>query len=271
MPKNILLITAAGMAMASASAVAQDRYVSVNVGFSLMADSKDAGTMNEDFVLGLGAGGLGEGAAYRLNTSFAEGFFGSVAVGKSTIYGPFRSELEFSYTRNDTSDHSQLRAFGDGNNFTNLDPVDVGTLAQSATPVGLTNGRVLSNAQGNVSTMGFMVNSYYDLVVPNSDVHPFVGIGIGALRTSVDYDPSGLGFVDDSAWSFGYQLMAGVDYDLTSTNVLHVGFRYRAAAGGVEVETDGFENANVGPVTFNSDLEVEVEQFIAEIGYIWKF
>lgn len=261
MPKNILLITAAGMAMASSSALAQDKYISVNVGFALMADSNDSGDMNSDFVLGLGAGTLTSDAKYGLTTTFDEGFFGAIAVGKTTIYGPFRSELEFSYTSNDTSSHKQLLALGG-----NLDGVDSATLLQLDTPTGITNGRALSNAQGGVTTMGFMLNSYYDLPVANSDVHPFFGVGVGGIRTSVEYDPSGLDFVDDSAWNFGYQLMAGINYDLSSTRILHVGGRYRATAGSASVDTNGF-----GDVAFDSELEVDVSQFVAEVGYIWKF
>ncbi|GGY47141.1 outer membrane beta-barrel protein [Parvularcula lutaonensis] len=257
MPKKILMIGAAGLAMASASAVAQDSdyYVSVKAGFSQMGQSNNSGDMNQDFVLGLGAGTLTSDAAYRFETDFELGGFASVAVGKSTGYGPFRSELELSYTTNRTADHSNLQALGG-----NVSGVDAGILFNTNTPLGITTGRLLEDAQGSVNTIGVMVNGYYDFTVANERVHPFVGVGIGAMNVDVRYKPSGADFADDSATVFGYQAMIGADYDLTDSTVLHAGFRYRGAQP-VEIET------NLLP----SDLEVDVNQFIAEIGYAWKF
>lgn len=258
MPKKILMIGAAGLAMASANAVAQDSdyYIAVNAGFAQMADSQNSGDMNANAVLGLGAGTLTSDAAYRFETDFELGGFVSAAIGKSTGYGPFRSELELSYTRNNVASHGQLAALGSNN----LDGVDAGLLTGSATPLGITSGRVLQDAKGEVSTLGLMVNGYYDFDVAAEDVHPYVGVGIGAMFTNVNFEPSNIEVADDNATSFGYQVMAGIDYDLTDTGVLHAGFRYRGA-----------QPAEVEGSLLPSDIEVDVNQFIAEIGYRWKF
>lgn len=255
MPKKLMMIAAAGLALTAAQANAQDYYLAGNLGLVTMGDSSNSGDMTSDFVLGLGAGTLTSDANYVFDTDFEVGFFSSIAIGKTTAYGPFRSELEFSFTRNDVRDHDDLQALG-----ISLQDVDAGILVGAAAPLGITTGRVLEDAKGSVTTYAFMVNGYYDFAVSNSDVHPYVGVGIGALNAKVHYNPSRLGVADDSATTFGYQLMAGVDYDTSPTTVLHAGFRYRGAQA-IEVETD----------LLPSDLEVDVNQLIAEIGYRWKF
>ena len=97
MPKKLMMITAAGLALTSAQAFAQDYYLQGNLGLVFMGDSQNSGDMNENFVLGLGAGTLTDQAAYKFSTDFEPGGFASIALGKHTAYGPFRSELEFSW------------------------------------------------------------------------------------------------------------------------------------------------------------------------------
>jgi opacity protein-like surface antigen len=260
MPKYLMMMTAAGVALASANASAQEYYLAGDLGLVFSGDSSNSGDVNEDFILGLGAGGLSSDASYRFETDFEIGGFASIAVGKNTPFGPLRSELELSYSRSNVQEHNDLQALG-----ANLADVDVGALIGAEEPVGLNIGRVLEDGKGQVSTIGLMVNGFYDFAVPNSRVHPYIGAGLGVMRINVEYDPSGLDLVDDNATSFGYQVMAGIDYDLTEARVLHAGFRYRGAQP-AEVETNGF-----GGVDFDSDLDVDVDQFIAEIGYRWKF
>ncbi|NNU15843.1 outer membrane beta-barrel protein [Parvularcula sp. ZS-1/3] len=258
MTKTLMMMTAAGLAMASAGAAAQDYYVAGKLGFLLSADSSNSGDVGENFVLGLDAGTLTSDANYVFDSEFEVGGFASIALGKATALGPFRSELELSYTRANVKDHDDFRALGGS-----LQAVDAGVLVGATEPLGINIGRVIEDAQGSVSTIGFMVNGYYDFTVPSEDVHPFIGLGIGVVNTNVDYDPSGLGLVDDNSTGFGWQAMIGVDYDLSATTALHAGFRYRAAES-VEVETGGA----LGLV---SDLEIDVDQFIAEVGYRWSF
>lgn len=255
MPKKLMMITAAGLALTAAQANAQDYYLAGNIGLVQMGDSSNSGDLTQDFVLGLGAGTLTDQAAYVFDTDFEVGVFSSIAIGKTTAYGPFRSELEFSFTRNDVRDHDDLQALGGS-----LQDADIAVLTGGMTPAGLTVGRAFEDAQGSVKTYGFMVNGYYDFAVSSPNVHPYVGVGIGALNTKVHYNPSRLGVADDSATTFGYQLMAGVDFDTSARTVLHAGFRYRGSQP-VEVEADAIP----------SDLEVDINQFVAEIGYRWKF
>ncbi|MCQ8183901.1 outer membrane protein [Parvularcula maris] len=259
MPKYVMLATVAGAALvAGSTAQAQDYYIQGNVGAVFMGDSSNSGDVNENFVLGLDQGTLTSDAAYRFESDFEIGGFFSLAIGKTTSYGPFRSELEFSYSRNDVQDHDDLQALG-----ADLSGLDVGALLGAEDEVGVTIGRVLEDAQGEVTTIAAMVNSYYDITVPNERVHPYVGVGIGVMRINVEYDPSGLDFVDDDEVNFAYQAMLGVDYDLTDTRVLHAGFRYRGAQT-AEVSTGG-------TLGLDSDLDVDVDQFIAEIGYRVSF
>lgn len=258
MTKTLMMMTAAGLAMASAGAAAQDYYVAGNVGLVLSADSSNSGDVQQDFVLGLGAGTLTSDANYVFDSEFEVGGFSSIALGKETALGPFRSELEFSFTRADVKDHDDFRALGGS-----LQGVDAGVLLGATDPLGINVGRVIEDAKGSVTTYGFMINGYKDFAVSAADVSPYLGVGIGVVNTKVHYNPSRIGLVDESSTGFGWQVMAGVDYDLTDTGVLHAGFRYRAAEG-VEVSTEGV-------LGLQSDLEVDVDQFIAEIGYRWSF
>lgn len=257
MLKTTMLITAAGLAMASSAAQAQDRgfYVTATGGFVLMGQSNNGGDMTDDYVLGLGAGTLTDQARYRFETDFDLGFFAAGAIGKETVYGPFRSEFELSYTRNNVADHSNLQALGG-----NVSGLDAAVLTGGSAPVGLTIGRVLEDAQGDISTLSAMINGYYDFDVAAEGVRPYFGVGVGFTRVMVDFSPSGLPFVDDEANTFGYQVMGGVDYDFGARHTLHAGVRYRATLP-VEFETG----------VLPSDLEVDVNQFVTEIGWRVNF
>lgn len=258
MPKFFLMMSAAGVALASATAAAQDRgiYVAGNVGGVLMGESSNSGRFTENFEPGLVDAVLADGAAYRFDSTFETGIFASLALGKTTVYGPFRSEIEVSFTDNNVKDHGTLEALGQ-----NLDGTDVAVLLGADEEVGISTGRVLSDAKGNVRTISFMVNGFYDIPVSSQDVRPFIGVGVGVTQVSVDYDPSGLGLIDDDATAFGYQAMAGVDYAFDDVNTLHAGVRYRGTTS-IEVETDAL---------FASDVDIDVDQFIAEIGWRRSF
>jgi outer membrane protein OmpA-like peptidoglycan-associated protein len=90
-----------------------------------------------------------------------------------------------------------------------------------------------SNASGRVRQLGVMVNGIYDIHASLFGFVPYVGAGVGGVRVSFDktgpnFDP--LDFIEDSAWTWGVQGLAGLDYRLAPNvrfgiryNFLHVG------------------------------------------------
>lgn len=268
MPKKFMMITAAGLALASAGAMAQERgyYVSGSAGVLYNADSGNSGQFNSvlsldtDFDGGEDAA-LNPGAGYTFDTDFGIGSFISLAIGKNTSYGPFRSELELSAARVGVKDHSNFQALGG-----NLSEVDVGVVLGEPAPVGLSLGRTLEDTQGSAQRISFMVNSYYDIELEGG-VTPYLGAGIGVSRVQVEYQPSGIDFVDDTETKFSWQLMAGVDYELNQRDTLQTGVRY-FSAGEVDVDADFTVG---GAKVFDSDLAVETDQFMVELGWRRKF
>ncbi|MGB9081873.1 MAG: outer membrane beta-barrel protein [Desulfuromonadaceae bacterium] len=85
----------------------------------------------------------------------------------------------------------------------------------------------------DASFNSFMVNGYYDIKT-NSAATPFIGAGLGLINGEVDFD--GYGYtVDDTV--LGYQLMAGVGFDLNKNVTLDVSYRLQGAAS--DFEKDG--------------------------------
>jgi opacity protein-like surface antigen len=66
---------------------------------------------------------------------------------------------------------------------------------------------------------------------PNGIIHPYLGIGPGVTRTSISFNEPNLtaeyGFVESGEdTGFSYQVLTGVDFDVTSNISLGVGYKY---------------------------------------------
>ncbi|MEM1379910.1 MAG: P44/Msp2 family outer membrane protein [Pseudomonadota bacterium] len=255
--KQVLILSAAGFALACGAASAQDTpyYAKASAGVVWMGDSTNSGRATEDFEVGLIDATLVDGGAYTFNSGFEIGTFLSTALGKSSVFGPFRSEVELLYTRTGLAEHGDFRTLG-----TDLADVDVSILLGLDTPAGINTGRVLEDAQGTVSTVSLFANFYYDLKT-ETNAYPYFGIGLGPTWVNVDYSPSGIGFVDDGAVTLGYHASFGFAYDFDERNAINTGWRYVGALS-PEVSTDAL---------LASDLEVDVNQFVAEIGWTRRF
>ena len=86
------------------------------------------------------------------------------------------------------------------------------------------------SSSGDASFNSFMVNGYYDIKT-NSAATPFIGAGLGLINGEVNFNEYGY-TVDDTV--LGYQLIAGVGFDLNKNVTLDVSYRLQGAASDFE-------------------------------------
>lgn len=85
-----------------------------------------------------------------------------------------------------------------------------------------------SYSGADASFNSFMVNGYYDIKT-NSAATPFIGAGLGLINGELNDN----GYtVDDTV--MGYQLLAGVGFDLNKNVTLDVSYRLQGAASDFE-------------------------------------
>lgn len=72
---------------------------------------------------------------------------------------------------------------------------------------------------GKISSTSAMVNSYYDFMSGGSWT-PYLGGGVGIVRVEFD------GATDAKDWVAGYQLIAGLGFNLSTNTVWTVDYRY---------------------------------------------
>jgi opacity protein-like surface antigen len=116
------------------------------------------------------------------------------------ISDAFRAEAEFTYRQNDI-DQLTIAAFG---------------LSASGA------------ASGDVTSASGMINGYWDIPVSGM-IKPYLGAGLGVSRVDAELTVAGVtGEGDDTV--FAYQLMGGVQYDISSNAAVRVGYRFFATA-----------------------------------------
>ncbi len=82
------------------------------------------------------------------------------------------------------------------------------------------------SASGDVSTLAWMVNGYYDFST-DSKWKPYLGVGIGVGKVSVNsLSLQGMPAVDDDIAVFAYQFKVGVAYEFTQALDATLGYRY---------------------------------------------
>lgn len=253
-----LLASAAIFAFATAGAAqAQDNYVSLSAGLSLLGDSDNAGAFDGAFTTGAGTtipGGtvLPDGTPVGWTTQFDTGYAISGAAGHR--YGPFRGELELTWQRNAVDTHVDVSAAGIA-----LGTEDAGVLVTGAPNLGVSVADLVAAAEGNVRTIFVMANIYYDIDT-GGPLKPYIGAGAGIGFVNVNYAPSATTIIDDSATPFAYQGMAGVSYDVSPAASLFAGYRYRATL-----------DPKVEATLFSADFEVENRASIIEAGVRFNF
>lgn len=157
------------------------------------------------------------------------GFGAGGALGRR-LGDQWRVEIEFSYQ---SVDHEPLTLFAGG-----------------------------PSGDGNYASTSVGLNALYDFdLFGSSRARSYVGAGIAYLtEVDVDFESGG----QESSFSgsdAGFQLMAGVRYDLTERAFLDVSLRYLMASG---VELDAEENAT-GRVT------ADYSPLSLMVGFGWRF
>ncbi len=185
------------------------------------------------------AGGLGASfpndvditqAGATLTTELDTGILATGAFGRSFDNQIFRAEAEVLYNTNDVSTVSALG--------------------------------ISSAGSGDISTLGLMVNGYYDIDT-NSKWRPYIGGGIGGANVSIN-SLSGLGVLiaDDDTTVFAYQVKVGVAYEFTQALAATLGYRFFAT------EDADFVDSSVPGAAFSTD---GIEAHIVEFGVRFRF
>ncbi|MEM9706094.1 MAG: P44/Msp2 family outer membrane protein [Pseudomonadota bacterium] len=256
---KILMISTALVGAATAAQAQPDGYyVSLSGGASFLDNSVNEGAFDGDFVSGAGtmipAGTtLPSGTPVGWTTEFDTGFTISGAAGVR-FWDNWRSELEVAYQDVGVGTHNGVSAAD-----IPLGGEDAGVLITGSDNLGADVATIVADGQGDVSTVFVFANLYYDIDL-GGPVTPYVGIGIGGAFANVEFVPSGVGIIDDSASAVAGQIMAGLSVEVSPQIEAFAGYRYRAASDlGVDVSL------------FNATLDVENEGSVAEAGLRFNF
>lgn len=85
------------------------------------------------------------------------------------------------------------------------------------------NGGPITDPDSYASLISLMAN--LNLSLGTGSIHPFVAVGGGAIRLTLNDCCTWPDEIDDSDWTWGAQVMAGVNVDLSDT--VRIGARYR--------------------------------------------
>ncbi|GAA5525820.1 hypothetical protein Maes01_02393 [Microbulbifer aestuariivivens] len=245
-------------ASVSASASAEGVYVSGNIGYSDMDDTKTSGSFSSDFTTGPGTSipagvSLPAGTRVGWDTSVDSGATYSLALGYQI--NQFRIEAEYASARNDVKSHDGVGAAG-----IDLTAEDAGVLVSGAPAnLGVSVGDLVAAGEGEFDSRFLFANVYYDFDLGMA-LTPYVGAGIGNASVDVSYSPSGVTIIDDDDSVFAYQLMAGATYQMSEQLSLFGGLRWRQTDD-IQVDAD----------LFDAEFEVQMDSLVAEVGTRWKF
>ncbi|WP_170329641.1 outer membrane protein [Ruegeria arenilitoris] len=224
MVTRLILASAALTISASglaAQSLSEGLYFQGYAGFSQLQDSDFSGTVN--------------GSSQSVDADFDTGYGLGIAVGTeipqwSNNQIGTRVELELSYREGDV----------DGVNFSGNGPAAEG------------------NISGDVAQTSLFANVLVDFKQAGAFT-PYVGLGLGATYSDVDFAYGPGVSLDDSDTNFAAQIIAGVAYEIDSNVALTLDTRYSrafdvsserlapngASTGTVEDDIDAF-SVNVG-------------------------
>ncbi|MEO1657984.1 MAG: P44/Msp2 family outer membrane protein [Pseudomonadota bacterium] len=260
---RIFFVAAAVCAALTGAASAQapgEGYYALTLGVSNIADKEITGRLKAPFVTGEG-GGIPSGVnlpvdtVYEFDTDYDPGVFVGLTMGKASNYGPFRSELEISYSRNSVNGHSDITLLGE-----DVSGDDLALFTGAETPTGTTVGQVFADGRGRLITYTAMLNFFWDIPVPAERVRPFVGIGGGASIIDVDFGPSGVDIVSHQDTVLAYQAIVGASYQISDKLTLSTAFRMRDTSE-AEFATDReFLDSELKFDTTQANLEITLRR-----------
>jgi opacity protein-like surface antigen len=165
-------------------------------------------------------------AGFPITADLDTGIVGTGAFGRS--FGNFRAEGELTYSTNDVSTFSALG--------------------------------VSLDASGDISTLGLMVNGYYDFET-NSKWKPYIGGGIGGANVSLNnLSVLGVQGADDDTTVFAYQAKVGVAYEFSPAWEGTLGYRFFGTQDADFVDSDGDPFSTDG-----------IQAHIVELGFRFRF
>ncbi|WP_066960198.1 outer membrane protein [Microbulbifer sp. Q7] len=249
---------AVAVGLASANALADGFYLSGSLSYNDMDDTYNDGSFTEAFFTGPGttipAGvALPAGTAVGWNTDVDSGAGANLAIGWQM--DELRFEAEYAYASHDVDTHKNVMAAG-----IDLSNEDAAVLVSGAPGnLGISVADLVADGRGDFSTDYLFFNVFYDFDA-SWTLKPYIGAGIGNAWVDVEYNPSGVGIIDDDDSVFAYQVMAGLNYWCSEQLSFFGGLRWR--------QTDDIEvNADLLPASF----DIENESWLAEVGVRWSF
>jgi opacity protein-like surface antigen len=229
MVTRLILASAALTISASglaAQSLSEGLYIQGFAGYSQLQDSDFSGTVN--------------GSSQSVDTDFDAGYGLGVAIGteiprwSNETIGT-RVELELSYRDGDV----------DGVNFSGNGPGAEG------------------NISGDVTQTSLFANVLFDFKQAGAFT-PYVGLGLGATYSNVDFVYGPGVALDDSDTTFAAQVIAGVAYELNTTTALTLDTRYSRAFD-VSSERLAPNGASTGTV------EDDIDAFSVNVGLRYSF
>ena len=221
-------VLSAGFMLTASTAVAQDMYISGNLGLNFQDDSFNEGLFLSDFTTGEVTGvspplTIAIPAAVNWNTDYDDDIFYRLALGWDIDI--IRMELEYSRSEPDVDSHTGVIA-GD----IDLSAIDAGVLISgNSGDLGVSVADLVANGQGSMKTSAVMMNFMYDFDL-DLPFTPYAGVGLGMARTNIDFQPSGVSIISDKDTSFVYQFILGASYAINEQFEVEANYRYRDAS-----------------------------------------
>ena len=119
---------------------------------------------------------------------------------------------------------------------------------------------LVADGQGEITTLGYAINGYYDFDIQDTPFAAYIGGGLGVAEVEVDYSPSATPIVSDKEMVGLCQIMAGGSYALYDSTELYTGYRWCQSA-------DAETQSSLIP----ADLDVENASHIIEAGVRYSF
>ncbi|KAA5801037.1 porin family protein [Alkalicaulis satelles] len=257
--KSVSALALGAAIMGAGAAAHAQYYVSGSAGFNFQTDSKNSGAFTSDFVTGDGVAvpagvTLPTGTDVGWTTEFDTGLFVAGAAG-FRFSEVLRVEAELSWLSADVDTHRDVQAGGNA-----LGAADAAVLITGSAPLGVSVADLVADGRGDLRSLGYAINGYYDFAIPDTDFSLYGGIGLGVAEVKVRYRPSDVDIVDDTKMVGFWQVMAGASFDVAPNTALFAGYRYRR-----------HNDASVQSSLIPADLDVQSRSHILEAGVRFTF